>query len=279
MKSTLPTVIAIITLLCLTQCGQAPIKEQERENSESPKMPDEVLQAILKEFPGALPYRAAMDTVLYRMRLAGIESDEILLGSSICVDDITSTKDKLPPNIKGPFSFGGLAGLPFTGITGVSAFVHHVPEEGTALLLVGPHIGYNSKEGWGKIFRHGQHEGSTCCGALFAALEKLQAKKIKVGSPTEDDYQEQVIEQLAFAHEQEILSSSNPLVELTRITCRQAERKMTDYAHKVPDRHFKYAVVVIGVIINTDYQYDDYLWIDHLAVKDIAKDKWIVIRD
>src|SRR5205085_8247634 len=70
MKSTLPTVIAIITLLCLTQCGPAPIKEQERENSESPKMPDEVLQAILKEFPGALPYRAAMDTVLYRMRLA-----------------------------------------------------------------------------------------------------------------------------------------------------------------------------------------------------------------
>jgi hypothetical protein len=279
MKKTLQMITTIIASSLFTQCGPGAVRDQEAENSKSEKIPDEVLQVILKEFPGALPYRAAMDTVLYRMRLAGVESDEILLGSSICVDDITSTKDKLPPNIKGPFTFGGLAGLPFTGITGVSAFVHHVPEEGTALLLVGPHIGYNSKEGWGKILRHGQHESSSCCGALFAALEKSQAKKIKVESPTEDDYQEQVIEQLAFAHEQEILSASNPLVELTRITCREAERKMTDYAQKVHERHFKYAVVVVGVIINTDYQYDDYLWIDHLAVKDIEQDKWIVIRE
>jgi hypothetical protein len=65
-------------------------------------------------------------------------------------------KIKWIPKIKGPFNFGGLAGLPFTGITGLNAFAHHVPEEGTALLFVGPHIGYNEKEGWGKILRHDQ---------------------------------------------------------------------------------------------------------------------------
>jgi hypothetical protein len=47
---------------------------------------------------------------------------------------------------------------------------------------------------------------------------------------------------------------------------------MTEYAHQVRERHFAFAV---GVIINTDYPFDDYLWIDQVAIKDIKKDAWI----
>jgi hypothetical protein len=240
------------------------------------EVPQEVKQAIEREFPGAIPYSVAIDTLLQHLFRVGITTEQILWGQSTCVDDITNTKDKsVHPEIKGPFTFGGLGGIPFTGVTGLDAFAHHVPDDGTALLFVGPHIGYQADEGWGKILRHGQHHSSSCCGALYAALGKLQKNEIKTGSPSEDDYQEQIIEQLALRHQKEIQTAKEPLVALTKIVTKEAEQKMTEYAQKVHERHFAFAVVVVGVIINTDFQFDDYLWIEKIAIKDIKKNIWI----
>ncbi len=244
--------------------------------STSVSVPPSVVTAIREQFPNSEPYGIAVDSLLGRLERLGIKSEDILWGQSTCVDDITNTKNKpAKRRIKGPFTFGGLGGLPFTGVTGVSAFAHHVPEEGTALLFVGPHIGYNAESGWGKILRHGQQHPSTCCGALVAALDKLTKGGITLAALEDQDYQEETIEQLALKHRDEILSQKEPLVKFTQIVFHEAEREMTVYASKVKERHFKYAVVVVGVIINTDYEYDDYLWIDHVAIKDIAADKWL----
>jgi len=262
--------------LLISSCSRVEKSEHQIAHSDHAQIPHEVTEAIEKEFPGAMPYSIAIDTVLQHLRRLGIDADQILWGQSTCVDDITNTKDKfVHPEIKGPFTFGGLGGLPFTGMTGVDAFAHHVPEDGTALLFVGPHIGYNGGEGWGKILRHGQHHSSSCCGALYAALTKLQKNEVKIGSPSEDDYQEQIIEQLALRHQNEILAAKEPLVTLTKIVSKEAEQKMTVYAQSVHERHFAFAIVVVGVIINTDYQYDDYLWIERLSIKDIKKNTWV----
>jgi len=267
-------------LLFFLLAGSCSVKEKPVESvgPDAPKpVPAEVAEAIKKEFPGAMPYDVAIDSLLQQLSRVGVSADEILWGQSTCVDDITNTKNKFAHRkIKGPFTFGGLGGLPFTGITGMNAFAHHVPEAGTALLFVGPHIGYNESEGWGKILRHGQHHTSTCCGALYAALEKLQRSEIKAGDLLAEDYQEQVIEQLALRHQDEILKSDKPLLALTRVVFDEAEQQMTQYAHAVHERHFAYAVVVVGVIINTDYAFNDYLWIDHVSVKDIKKDLWLM---
>ena len=99
--------------------------------------------------------------------------------------------------------------------------------------------------------------------------------EIKNESPSNDDYQEQIIEQLALLHQKEILTAREPLVALTRMVSKEAEKKMTVYAQRVHERHFAYAVIVVGVIINTDYQFDDYLWVDRISVKDIKNDTWI----
>lgn len=258
-------------------CTVTDHSEAQSANISSENVPLEISQAIEREFPGALPYRVAVDSLLHHVSRLGVNGDQILWGQSTCVDDITNTKNKyVHPEIKGPFTFGGLGGLPFTGITGVNAFAHHVPEGGAAMLLVGPHIGYHAGEGWGKILRHGQHHTSTCCGALYAALTKLQKNEIRDEiHPMEDDYQEQVIEKLALQNKESILSSKNPLVTLTGAITKEAARRMTSYAREVHERHFAYAVVVVGVIINTDYEYDDYLWIQQIAIKDIEKDAWI----
>jgi hypothetical protein len=238
--------------------------------------PKNVVSVIQQQYPGALPYAVAIDSILAHLALVGIQPAQILWGQSTCVDDITNTKNKLThPELKGPFTFGGLGGLPFTGLTGIQAFAHHVPENGTALLFLGPHIGYNAADGWGNILRHGQSHSSTCCGALVAALDKLKKNELARAVLSEDDYQEQTIEQLALRNRKEILNAKEPLVSLTHIVSDEARRRINDYAQRVTERHFAYAVVIVGVIINTDYQYDDYLWIDHISIKDIRKDVWI----
>ncbi|MGC3943715.1 MAG: hypothetical protein QM762_04105 [Chryseolinea sp.] len=274
LNTSLPLVIFIL-LLASCQKHDNPVAPSLAVAHEN--LPRQVAEKIEQEFPGAMPFSMAIDSLLQHLSKSGISPDQILWGQSTCVDDITNTKNKLiHPEIKGPFTFGGLGGLPFTGVTGVSAFSHHVPEGGTALLLVGPHIGYKQEEGWGKILRHGQHHSSTCCGALVAALTKLKENALHASdSLSEDDYQERIIERLALRHKDEILSAKEPLVALTRVVFQEAKQKMTRYAKAVHERHFAYAVVVSGVIINTDYQYDDYLWIEHVAIKDIEKDIWI----
>ena len=110
---------------------------------------------------------------------------------------------------------------------------------------------------------------------MYAALNKLQKNELKTENPSEDDYQEQVIEQLALRHQNEILAAKEPLVLLTKIVSKEAKQKMTVYAQSVHERHFAFAVVVVGVIINTDYQFDDYVWIDRISIKDIRKNTWI----
>ena len=265
-----------VVALLISSCSRVEKSKDQIVHSDHAQIPHEVTEAMEKEFPGAMPYSIAIDTVVQHLLRAGIGADQVLWGQSTCVDDITNTKDKyVHPEIKGPFTFGGLGGLPFTGVTGVDAFAHHVPEDGTALLFVGPHIGYNGGEGWGKIMRHGQHHSSSCCGALYAALNKLQKNEVKTENPSEDDYQEQIIEQLALRHKTEILGAKEPLVALTKIVSKEAEQKMTEYAQRVRERHFAYAVIVVGVIINTDYQFDDYLWIERISIKDIKKNTWI----
>jgi hypothetical protein len=258
----------------LTCCDTA-TNEHERQAPAKALLPAGIQKTIQKEFSGAKPYSLAVDSLLSIISSFGIKPDQILWGQSTCVDDITNTKNKqVHPEIKGPFTIGGLGGIPFTGITGISAFSHHVPEDGTALIFVAPHIGIN-EEGWGKILRHGQRHPSSCCGALVAALNDLQAGAIKTGIPAGDDYQEQVIAQLALAHRDQIVSSSEPLVALTKVVFSEALSRVARYVKYARERHFPYAVVVVGVIINTDYEFEDYLWIERIAVKDIKKDIWI----
>ena len=269
---------ALFALSLLHSCsepspsGDAPI-ENASLSLKTP--PAAFVQAIQNRFPGAVPFEQGIDSLLNHLKRFGIRPGNMLWGQSTCVDDITNTKDKLMPDIKGPFNFGGLAGLPFTGITGLNAFVHHVPENGTAVLFVAPHIGYSEKDGWGKILRHDQHHTSSCCGALAAALAMIQKGEVKPQVPAPEDYQEGMIVQLASAHRSEILASSEPIISFTQLTYREAIGQMSDYASKVKERHFKYAVIVGGIIINTDYMFTDYLWIETVSVLDIQKNVFV----
>jgi len=237
-------------------------------------------QAINKTFAGAAPFDEYTDSLfIFLYAIHKISPYKILLGQSTCVDDVLNTKSPFANRvIQGPFNVGGLAGLPFTGVTGLKAFSHHVPDSGAALLFVGPHIGFSQKGGWDKIEREGQNNSTACCGALVAALEKLQTPgEIIKKEPAEPDYQEEVIEQLALRHKFEILDSKEPLITLTKLVYKEAEHRIQDLPRE--EIKFKYVILIVGVIINTDHQNPDFIWVDHMSIYDLEKEQYLKIME
>jgi Limiting CO2-inducible proteins B/C beta carbonyic anhydrases len=245
---------------------------------EQPRVPTEV--AIRNNFSGAVPFDSYIDSLIFFLyTVHNIERDKILLGQSSCTDDVINTKDSfIDHGVKGPFNLGGLAGLPFTGITGFHAFVDHVPDSGAALIFVGPHIGYSEKEGWGKIERQGQALPTACCGAIAQALEKLKKPRAIVKkTPGFADYQEEVIEQFALKHKREILGSQDPLITFTKLIYKEAETRIVSYP--ISETKFKHLILVVGIIINTDQSNPDYIWVDHMSIYDIAKGQQLRIME
>jgi hypothetical protein len=266
------TYFILAVLLAVFSCGKNEPKTAVVDHVFLPDAPVETESILKKAFPGALPGHVFSDSVIhYLHRKYGIEPDKILLGASTCVDDIIYTKNfHVHPEVKGPFHLGGLAGLPFTGISGIEAFAHHIPDSGTMVLLVEPHIGYSSEKGWGFVLRHEQHEASICCGALMGTLSKLQAGTLK-SEITENDYQGGKIAELVLRHKQEILASENPIITLTRVTSVSAEEQIKALLLDMDLENMKYIVIITGVMINTDYKFTDYQYVDHILVYDVLK--------
>jgi hypothetical protein len=263
----------ILVAVTLLQCSKTKTSPADYK---LPSAPSASEKAILEKFPGARPAYVYSDSLLnYLNKTFNVAPSSMLLGVSTCVDDIIYTKNfHFHPEIKGPFHLGGLAGLPFTGISGLNAFSHHIPEGGTIILLVEPHIGYSEEKKWGYILRHEQHHASTCCGALMGILDKL-GKGTLDDSISDDDYQAGKIAEVVSRHKAEILSAKVPIVELVKMVSKEASDQVRNYLSGVELEHIKYVVVVTGVMINTDHQYTDYQYLDRLSVYDTREKKFV----
>lgn len=252
--------------------SQLPVKASHEEEMK-------VQDAIREMFPGAVTYERYTDSLLFFLyAVHKIKPETILLGQSTCVDDVLNTKSPFSEHmVKGPFNFGGLGGLPFAGLTGLSAYAHHVPDSGAALLVVGPHIGYSDESGWGMILREGQDKTTTCCGALMAALSKLETGKITRESPHEPDYQQMTIEQFALLHKDEILSSKVPLVTFTKLINKEIARIMQDLPRN--QVNYRHVIMVTGVIINTGHGFQDYIWVDNLSIYNLRTEQFLRVME
>ncbi len=216
---------------------------------------------IRKYYPDAKPGREITNESIGKLTGEfGFELDKTLLATSVCSDEIirsaTNFRDYVDEN---PFFLGGLAGFPFSGITGMKAFISHLPEQGGAIILYGPHIGITSDGQVGFVNRKGQSNPSSCCGALHSSLNYLTSRKKNLPD-RQDDYQMYLIDKLL---EEEMKGESNVtgLPETTEVMYRLIDRKILKLTKEIsrekPDCKF---ALVGGVIVNTDYGKPD--WFD-----------------
>jgi hypothetical protein len=230
-----------------------------------------ILQTIQQHYPAALPSSifAAKSLALVKEKY-GLPPEQILLANSMCSDDVNNIE--YPQEARamlGPFNLGGLNGYPFTGITGMAAFAKHVPDEGAAMVFFAPHIGISEDGSVGKILRVGQHNTSSCCGAMVLALSRLQDGTIYQPNNAKNplDYQQQTLEEIVVQEKEAILTAVNPIKEATE---KVYEATANTINALVKNTVFtgKYIIVMGAIIINSDRQHGSFLALRKFDVLD-----------
>lgn len=218
----------------------------------------------IKEFyPDARPGKEMTKTCIQKLRdNHNFDFEKAILATSVCSDEVirsaTNFRDYM--SLKDPFQLGGLAGFPFTGITGFKAFASHVPDNGCAVFLYGPHIGISDTGKLGSVLRLGQHAESSCCGALMGAVSNLSVSK-KAEFDEELDYQQwKITDQLA-QFQEDIVSKDEPLLKATDKMFDCIDNRIKQLLVQTSS-HFKGNKVALvgGIIINTDAGHPD--WFD-----------------
>ncbi|MEO1052096.1 MAG: hypothetical protein AAFX87_15800 [Bacteroidota bacterium] len=227
-------------------------------------------KVVKSYFPDA---KDAKDTSIHYLGRMQIEHEldisRVLMATSVCSDDINVPSTTFFNVLFGPFIMGGLGGLPFAGQTGMTAFAHHIPDEGSAFIFYGPHIGITLEGELGKMYRPRQEQTGNSCGALMLALDRLQDGKYKP-EMNDDDYQQMKLEESLLPYRDQILESNNQAKAITEATYDIINKKVHGHLVACKDEfHVNKVTLLGGIIINTDYGLDDYFDARNFEVVDV----------
>lgn len=241
--------------------------------------PQAPLDIIRRRYPNALSTTDTVDAFLDLMqRRLGIEPRKIMLADSICSDDLNTIEyPKRAYEMLGPFKLGGLDGFPFAGLTGMSAFAHHVPVDGAVFVFHGPHIGVSKEGETGVILRPGQAHRSACCGAIRAAIDKIAHGTVVPGELTELDYQQNTIEQLLLAQRDRIAAARCAMDESTEVMYTAIEKRIDTLASRT-EYPCRYLVIMGGVLINSDHDVGSFCSFRRLVCIDLTtgrREDWL----
>ena len=93
------------------------------------------MQKILNQYfdEYATMSEVAHNAVIEIANSEGIEMNSIIVATSFCFDELNHQPSKMNlPAPQGTFIMGGLAGYPFVGEIGLTAFFDHIPDGGAA---------------------------------------------------------------------------------------------------------------------------------------------------
>ena len=238
------------------------------------------LNTIRRFYPNAHSTSETVDRLLSLLRSElGLEPNQIMSADSICSDDLNTIEyPRRAYEMLGPFKMGGLNGFPFTGLTGMGAFAHHVPADGAVFIFYGPHIGITQTGVAGEVLRPGQTKPSACCGAARAALAKLLSGEIPPGRFTDLDYQQNTIEQVFLAGKDRIVTAAEPLLAATEVMYEAIDQRIALLAEKT-SYPCPRLVLMGGVLINADYGFGSFASIRRLDVIELAAGERVAMAD
>lgn len=209
-------------------------------------------------FANAKPISNLKTVIDDELKKVGLNGNNTLWATSICSDEANQSIHVLDDYFKahGPFVMGGISGIPFAGKTGFKAFASHIPDDGGAVLIYGPHIGYTNPDDVGKVKREGQKNPSACCGSIVAGLSNIKSGSV-LNIP-HNDYQQGQVNKVLTEHYNDIGKAKNDLIAATNITYKQIKRELTDIIDEsIENLDSKPLLLIGGVIINEDWGKED----------------------
>jgi len=204
---------------------------------------------------------ASHNAVMEIAALEKIEMNSIIVATSLCFDELNHQQNKMNlPSPQGTFIMGGLAGYPFVGEIGVSAFTDHIPDNGAALFIFGPHIGFSRSGEIGKIKRVGQHRHTNTCGALMMVQEHLLSTSIHQIDPADYSiFQPEFLALRLLPMADEIRNSDIPILKTTHLVYNEIEKEIVSLIEHHPTLLSRFPVYILGgIIINTDETLPNY---------------------
>lgn len=223
---------------------------------------------IRDNFPGSRVVSDMAEKVSKVLNEKGYTEKNTLFASSVCPDEINHDDNNLCPLISKHmgecFQMGGLAGIPFSGSTGFSAFSHHVPDHGHLFILYAPHVGISPDGEFGYYARSGQERVTPghACGAAIGAYNHIciggEVFSYADLGQHPYDYQMQWIISKLNAVVGGIKSADNSMVQLGKEMFKIIDDFMS---HIVCLDELSGTVVLLGGIqINTPNPMEDFFW-------------------
>lgn len=236
----------------------------------------DIAKIVREHYPNAKSGEEITDSYLNKLTKE-FETDlsKMLFATSVCSDDVNVSTD-FRRVLTRPFSMGGLGGLPFTGLTGMVAFSHHIPDDGDALIFYGPHIGITDDGELGRMRRIGQKRLTTSCGALMLALDRFQQEErgenVYVPQQVDFDHQQVLLERTLMPYKKQILESNNQKKAITDFTYLHINSQINKLIEMTISEFTCSRIFLLGgVIINTSEGFNDYVNIRNFEVVETSK--------
>ena len=204
---------------------------------------------------------ASHNAVLEIAAQEGIEMNSVIVATSFCFDELNHHPSKMNlPSPSGTFIMGGLAGYPFVGEIGLTAFSDHIPDGGAALFIFGSHIGISRTGEVGKIRRVGQHRHTNTCGALMMVQDHVLSTSIHQIDPADySEFQPEFLALRLLPKVDEIRNADIPILKTTHLVYDEIEKEILALIQHHPTLLNKYPVYILGgIVINTDETMPNY---------------------
>jgi hypothetical protein len=204
---------------------------------------------------------ASYNAVLEIAEREVIEMNRIIVATSFCFDELNHQQAKMNLHSpQGTFIMGGLAGYPFVGDIGLTAFVDHIPDGGAALFIFGSHIGISRTGEVGKIKRVGQHRHTNTCGALMMVQDHVLSSSIHQIDPADySEFQPEFLALRLLPMAEEIRKAEVPILKTTHLVYDEIENEILKLIINHPTMQTNFPVYILGgIVINTDETLPNY---------------------
>lgn len=217
------------------------------------------MEVIKQHYPEAVTIRSLAERIIRDLNAKDLSISKTIWATSLCADEVNNAVNIFSVLFasNGSFNLGGISGLPFIGKTGLLAFASHIPTNGGAFILYGPHIGVTNDGTLGIIRREEQDADSSCCGSITAGLEAA-----KSGEPPLEfdriDPQQNRVEQILFEKREIILNAPNPMKAATEVIYNRTHQRIHEMIELTKDSFKGSRVYTMGgILINSNWDKED----------------------
>ncbi len=217
-------------------------------------------EIVLKEYPNTLNTPELVAEITRWVHGTGHKPAHTRPAMATCRDDTQQDMIRVLEafHYLPAFNAHTLAGLPRGGKTPLTAFYHHIPDEGLGVIIYGPHVGIDSEGKWGMVERHHRKNPGHSCGALWGVYELWSQGD---EGPYTDDPEMTAISEELLAYKEEIMQeqqeTSHPVRKMAEFVYEKGLEMLKTRIQTLQAQDTEQHPILLVAGLNIDQRFDD----------------------